>query len=156
MDEIISCVKAMINEHVSIKFDPTLVRGMGYYTGPIFEITIDGYNFSIAGGGRYDKMIGKFCGQDVCASGFSIGFERIITILKDKQADGYKIDADNVAILIGKDVTLEKKLEIFNEARELREQNKTVTIQPMRKNVKQQIEKLEAEGYTEFRKIYGD
>ena len=156
MDEIISCVKAMINEHVSIIFDPTLVRGMGYYTGPIFEITIDGYNFSIAGGGRYDKMIGKFCGQDVCASGFSIGFERIITILKDKQADGYKIDADNVAILIGKDVTLEKKLEIFNEARELREQNKTVTIQPMRKNVKQQIEKLEAEGYTEFRKIYGD
>ncbi len=156
MDEIVSCVKAMINEHVSIKFDPTLVRGMGYYTGPIFEITIDGYNFSIAGGGRYDKMIGKFCGQDVCASGFSIGFERIITILKDKQADGYKIDADNVAILIGKDVTLEKKLEIFNEARELREQNKTVTIQPMRKNVKQQIEKLEAEGYTEFRKIYSD
>ena len=74
----------MINEHVKITFDPTLVRGMGYYTGTIFEISIDGYNFSIAGGGRYDKMIGKFCGQDVSACGFSIGFERIITILKDK------------------------------------------------------------------------
>ena len=81
MEEIISCAKSMVNENVTIMFDPTLVRGMGYYTGPIFEITIDGYGFSIAGGGRYDKMIGKFSGQDVCASGFSIGFERIITIL---------------------------------------------------------------------------
>ena len=67
VDDIISCAKAMINEHVKITFDPTLVRGMGYYTGTIFEISIDGYNFSIAGGGRYDKMIGKFCGQDVSA-----------------------------------------------------------------------------------------
>ncbi len=63
-----------------IKFDPTLVRGMGYYTGQIFEVSCPGYTYSIAGGGRYDKMVGKFSGRDVPACGFSIGFERIITV----------------------------------------------------------------------------
>ena len=121
-----------------------------------FEVTIDDYNFSIAGGGRYDKMVGNFCGQDVPATGFSIGFERIITILKDKLENGYKIDSDNVAILIHKDVTLDKKLEIFKEAKELRQAGKTVTIQMMRKNMKQQINMLESEGYTEFKKVYND
>jgi histidyl-tRNA synthetase len=148
--------KTMVSEHVSVKFDPTLVRGMGYYTGPIFEITIDDYNFSIAGGGRYDEMIGKFSGQQTAASGFSIGFERIITILKDKMSGTMSIDADNVAILIAKGVPAEKKLEIFNEAKKLREQGKTVTVQPMKKNIKQQIAMLEAEGYKEFKKIYND
>ena len=150
MDEIISSAKTMVADGVKIVFDPTLVRGMGYYTGPIFEVTIDDYNFSIAGGGRYDKMVGNFCGQDVPATGFSIGFERIITILKDKLENGYKIDSDNVAILIHKDVTLDKKLEIFKEAKELRQAGKTVTIQMMRKNMKQQINMLESEGYTEI------
>ena len=156
MDEIISSARTMVADGVKIVFDPTLVRGMGYYTGPIFEVTIDDYNFSIAGGGRYDKMVGNFCGQDVPATGFSIGFERIITILKDKLDNGYKIDADNVAILIHKDVTLDKKLEIFKEAKELRQAGRTVTIQMMRKNMKQQINMLEAEGYTEFKKVYND
>ncbi len=154
MEEIISCAKAMVNENVTVMFDPTLVRGMGYYTGPIFEITIDGYGFSIAGGGRYDKMIGKFSGQDVCASGFSIGFERIITILKDQLEGEMKISADNLAILIEKGVSTEKKMELFAKAKELREAGKTVTIQPMKKNMKQQISLLEKEGYTEFQKIY--
>jgi histidyl-tRNA synthetase len=146
----------MVADGVKVVFDPTLVRGMGYYTGPIFEVTIDDYNFSIAGGGRYDKMIGNFCGQEVPATGFSIGFERIITILKDKISEGYKIDSNNVAILIHKDVVLEKKLEIFAQAKELRKEGKTVTIQPMKKNMKQQISKLEEEGYTEFTKVYND
>ena len=154
--EIIACAKAMINENVTVMFDPTLVRGMGYYTGPIFEITIDGYNFSIAGGGRYDKMIGRFCGQDVCASGFSIGFERIITILKDKMETAMKVSEDNVAILIAKDVPLEKKAELFEQAKAMRDEGKTVIIQPMRKNVKQQIKMLEEEGYTNFQKVYKD
>lgn len=154
MEEIISCAKAMVNGNVSVVFDPTLVRGMGYYTGPIFEITIDGYGFSIAGGGRYDKMIGKFSGQDVCASGFSIGFERIITILKDKLNDEAKIDGDNLAILIEKGVSTERKMELFAMAKELREAGKTVTIQPMKKNMKQQINLLEKEGYSEFQKVY--
>lgn len=156
VDDIISCAKAMINEHVKITFDPTLVRGMGYYTGTIFEISIDGYNFSIAGGGRYDKMIGKFCGQDVSACGFSIGFERIITILKDKLETVTPVSEKNLAILIGKNVSLDRKLEIFKRAKALRAEGTTVTIQPMRKNMKQQIEKLEAEGFKEFEKVYND
>lgn len=156
VDDIISCAKAMINEHVKIIFDPTLVRGMGYYTGTIFEISIDGYNFSIAGGGRYDKMIGKFCGQDVSACGFSIGFERIITILKDKLETVTPVSEKNLAILIGKNVSLDRKLEIFKRAKALRAEGTTVTIQPMRKNMKQQIEKLEAEGFKEFEKVYND
>ena len=154
MEEIVSCAKSMVNENVTIMFDPTLVRGMGYYTGPIFEITIDGYGFSIAGGGRYDKMIGKFSGQDVCASGFSIGFERIITILKDKLEGEMKISDNNLAILIEKGVSTEKKMEMFAKAKELREAGTTVTIQPMKKNMKQQISLLEKEGYTQFEKVY--
>lgn len=156
VDDIISCVRAMIDEHVKIVFDPTLVRGMGYYTGTIFEISIDGYNFSIAGGGRYDKMIGKFCGQDVSACGFSIGFERIITILKDKLDTVMPVSDKNLAILIGKNVSLDRKLEIFKRAKELRAGGTTVTIQPMRKNMKQQLEKLEAEGFHDFEKVYND
>ncbi len=154
MEEIISCAKSMVNENVTVMFDPTLVRGMGYYTGPIFEITIDGYGFSIAGGGRYDKMIGKFSGQDVCASGFSIGFERIITILKDKLEGEMKISDNNVAILIEKGVSTEKKMELFAKAKELRAAGTTVTIQPMKKNMKQQISLLEKEGYIQFEKVY--
>lgn len=156
VDEIIACAKAMVGEHVSIVFDPTLVRGMGYYTGTIFEITIDDYNFSIAGGGRYDKMIGRFSGQDVSACGFSIGFERIITILKDKMTGDIPIGEDSLAILIDKRVDLDKKMAVFARAKKLREEGRTVTVQPMRKNMKQQINLLEAAGYHTFEKVYQD
>ena len=85
-NEVISNLEAIMGaiEGVKVIFDPTLVRGMGYYTGPIFECSAEGLGSSIAGGGRYDKMIGKFSGQDVPACGFSIGFERLVTILQDK------------------------------------------------------------------------
>ncbi len=156
MEEIISCVQPMISSHVSISFDPTLVRGMGYYTGTIFEVTIDGYNFSIAGGGRYDKMVGRFCGQDVCACGFSIGFERIITILRDKMDSQIPVSDKCLAILIDKKAPAAKKMEAFSRAQELRAQGTMVTVQPMRKNMKQQISRLEAEGYHDFEKIYKD
>ena len=154
--EIITCAQEMTGDNVSAVFDPTLVRGMGYYTGPIFEITLDEYSFSVAGGGRYDKMIGKFSGQDVSASGFSIGFERIITILRDKLEDGLKVNSDNIAILVDKNADIEKKKAVFAEAAKLRSEGRTVNIQPMKKNVKQKILKLEKEGYTEFKKIYKD
>ena len=152
--DIIGCVAPVLAEGVKIVFDPTLVRGMGYYTGPIFEITMDGYNFSIAGGGRYDKMIGKFSGQDVAASGFSIGFERIVTILKDHMQDGYKLAGEPTAYLIGNRVSLERKAEVLATARKLREEGAIVTVMPMAKNMKHQIGLLEAEGYVKFEKIY--
>jgi len=152
--DIIGCVAPVLSDGVKIVFDPTLVRGMGYYTGPIFEITMDGYNFSIAGGGRYDKMIGKFSGQDVAACGFSIGFERIVTILKDYMKDANKLPEGSVAYLIGNRVPLSRKVEVFATARALREDGTIVTVMPMAKNIKHQIELLEAEGYTKFEKIY--
>ena len=65
----------------AIEFDPTLVRGMGYYTGTIFEIAHPDLGYSLGGGGRYDHMIGRFLGQEVPACGFSIGFERIVDLL---------------------------------------------------------------------------
>ena len=151
--EILACVRPMLAEGVKIVFDPTLVRGMGYYTGPIFEITMDDYNFSIAGGGRYDKMIGKFSGQDVAASGFSIGFERIITILKDHMEGSYKLQ-DATAFLIDKRVGTERKTEIIAKAMELRKQGAIATVLPMAKNVGNQIKLLENEGYTTFEKVY--
>ena len=152
--DIIASVSPVLADGVKIVFDPTLVRGMGYYTGPIYEITMDGYNFSIAGGGRYDKMIGKFSGQDVAASGFSIGFESIVTFLMDHMMDGYKLAGEPTAYLIGNRVSLERKTEVLATARAMREQGAIVTVMPMAKNMKHQISLLEAEGYVKFEKIY--
>jgi len=144
----------MVDGNVNIVFDSTLVRGMGYYTGTIFEISIDGYNFSIAGGGRYDEMIGKFSGNSVPACGFSIGFERIITILKDMMGEGMKIDSNSLAILVHKNVSTKQKVALFARAKALREEGKTVSVFPMKKNMNAQFKKLEEEGYAEFEKVY--
>ena len=144
----------MVGENVHIVFDPTLVRGMRYYTGTIFECTIDDYNFSIAGGGRYDKMIGRYSGTDVPACGFSIGFERIITILKDHLSEDAMNGAERVAILAEKNLQPEQLVSLFQRAQQLRAEGKTVTVQPMKKNIRRQIELLEAEGYGEIEKVY--
>lgn len=77
---IVEAVKTVLPQ-VNICFDISLVRGMGYYTGPIFEVVHDDFSSSVAGGGRYDKIIGKWLGKDVPACGFSIGFERIIDLV---------------------------------------------------------------------------
>jgi histidyl-tRNA synthetase len=69
-----------------LRFDPTLVRGMGYYTGSIFEIEHPGSGSSIGGGGRYDGMVGRFTGTDVAAVGISIGFERVVDLVEDTDA----------------------------------------------------------------------
>ena len=152
--DIIESVSPVLAQGVKIVFDPTLVRGMGYYTGPIFEVTIDGYNFSIAGGGRYDKMIGKFSGQEVCASGFSIGFERIVTILKDHMQGSSQLPGEPTAFLIGGRVSKERRIEVLDSARALRERGEIATVLPMAKNIRNQIEKLEAEGYRRFEKVF--
>lgn len=157
LDEIIACVKQSVPSNIELCFDPTLVRGMGYYTGPIFEVTTEGYGFSIAGGGRYDKMIGKFTGKDTCAVGFSIGFERIITILKDfLSSEAGKLEGEAIAYLIDKNASLERKMQIYAEAQSLRAEGKIVTIAPMKKNLKFQIDELEKIGYSVFKKIYND
>ena len=151
ISDIIDCVKVNISDTVSCKlvFDPALVRGMSYYTGTIFEIGVDGYNFSIAGGGRYDEMIGRFSGQKVPACGFSIGFERIVTILKDRK---FQIpeNGGKIAILVSKGASKETMLSAFAKASELRAAGETVLLTTKQKNVKFQKDKLVAEGYNEF------
>ena len=154
LERILACVRAMNRPGVSVVFDPTLVRGMGYYTGTIFECTIDGYGFAIAGGGRYDKMVGKYSGTDVPACGFSIGFERIITILQDHADSIDAAQEPKVALLAEKGVDNERLAALFHRAQTLRDEGKTVTVQTMKKNIRRQIELLEAEGYTEIEKVY--
>jgi histidyl-tRNA synthetase len=154
LDTIIRCVRNMVNEDVNVIFDPTLVRGMSYYTGTIFECIINGYEFSIAGGGRYDKMIGKYTGTDICACGFSIGFERIITILNDHVNNNPMEKNVKYAILLEAGITAEQMTAAFEKARKLRQSNTIVTVQTIKKNVAYQISRLEADGYTKIEKVY--
>ncbi|SFL02447.1 histidyl-tRNA synthetase [Lachnospiraceae bacterium KH1T2] len=150
---IIDCVNASKAGDFSIKFDPTLVRGMSYYTGTIFEIEAAEFSSSIAGGGRYDGMVGRFTGKDVPACGFSIGFERIITMLLD--AD-FKVPAkgDKVAFLVDKKMSAEGLVEVMKEAASLRAEGKKVLVTQMMKNKKFQKDNLEADGYTTIKDFY--
>lgn len=151
--EILTAVEASKGADCEIVFDPTLVRGMSYYTGTIFEIEMKELNCSVAGGGRYDKMIGRFTGQDTPACGFSIGFERIITIMMEqgKKAPG---TTEKTAFLVEKGIDGERLGEIIAKAQELRAEGKTVLVTRMNKNKKFQKEQLEADGYTEFTDFY--
>ena len=156
LDEIISTAASLTPAGVQVCFDPTLVRGMGYYTGPIFEVSVDGFGISIAGGGRYDEMIGKFSGEDVCACGFSIGFERIIALLKDAKVATLADETNGgaTAFLIDARASREQRCEAMKRAQLLREEGQAVAVLPMRKNMKRQIQTLEAEGFTQFEKVY--
>jgi histidyl-tRNA synthetase len=91
----LAAIGSAVGDTGALVFDPYLVRGMGYYTGTIFEIHHPDFAFSLGGGGRYDGMIGRFLGSDVPAAGFSIGFERIVDLVALPDADG----ADAVALL---------------------------------------------------------
>lgn len=81
---IIDTVKTASNGTIPVEFSPSLVRGQGYYTGTIFEVAAEGYSGAVAGGGRYDNLIGKFLNENIPAVGFSIGFERIFGILMEQ------------------------------------------------------------------------
>ncbi len=130
----------------NIVFDPTLVRGMSYYTGTIFEIGMNEFSSSVAGGGRYDEMVGKFTGNKVAACGFSIGFERIITILLDQD---FKVPSkeDKYAFLIEKGASAQFMGEVLAEATKLREGGASVLVSLMNKNKKFQKEQLLQQGY---------
>ena len=134
-------------------FDPTLVRGMSYYTGTIFEIDMPDFGGSVAGGGRYDKMIGNFTGKETPAVGFSIGFERIVTLLLEH---GWQVPGqmEKVAFLIEKKMPSDKLCQIMEEAANLRSQGRCVLVTTMNKNKKFQKQQLEAEGYTDFKEFF--
>lgn len=143
---IMNSVEKTKGADFNIVFDPTLVRGMSYYTGTIFEITMNEFGSSVAGGGRYDEMIGKFTGNKVCACGFSIGFERIITILLDKD---FKVPGsdDKFAFLVEKGADADFMAKVLTEAAAKRKEGALVLVSMMNKNKKFQKEQLQNDGF---------
>ena len=150
---ILASVRATKASDFEIVFDPTLVRGMSYYTGTIFEISMPQFGGSCGGGGRYDKMVGKFTGNDVPACGFSIGFERIILIMLE---NGFTIPGQpkKVAYLIEKGVSGDRLCQVIAQAQETRKDGTQVLVARMNKNKKFQKEQLTKEGYEEFVEFY--
>lgn len=155
LEMIITSVESQKEAEFKMSFDPTLVRGMSYYTGTIFEISMDEFGGSVGGGGRYDKMIGKFTGQDTPAVGFSIGFERIVMLLMER---GYKVPTskEKKAFLIEKNMPQEGMLKVLALAKKERENGRQVMIVNMKKNKKFQKEQLAEQGYTEITECYRD
>ena len=155
MKEIAAAVNATKEAQFELVFDPTLVRGMSYYTGTIFEIAIPEFGGSCGGGGRYDKMIGNFTGKDTPACGFSIGFERIILLLMEQD---FKVPgaSDKIAYLVDKKYPADKLSEVMAKAKAARENGKTVLVVRRNKNAKFQKEQLSAEGYSEFVEFFND
>ena len=155
LELIMNSVDAVKAADFKIAFDPTLVRGMSYYTGPIFEISMDEFGGSVGGGGRYDEMIGKFTGNNTCACGFSIGFERIIMLLMER---GFQIPqiGTKKALLIEKNMPAEGMMKVLKQAEEDRKNGSVVTIAVMKKNKKFQKEQLKEEGYEEIVEFFAD
>ena len=153
MREIATAVNATKEAEFELVFDPTLVRGMSYYTGTIFEIAIPEFGGSCGGGGRYDKMIGNFTGQNTPACGFSIGFERIILLLMEQ---GFKVPGANkkVAYLVEKGYPADKLAEVMAQAKAARAEGQTVLVVRMNKNKKFQKEQLSQAGYQEFKEVF--
>lgn len=153
LQEIIDSVTATKAADFKMVFDATLVRGMSYYTGTIFEIALPGFGGSCGGGGRYDKMVGKFTGNDVPACGFSIGFERIVLLLTES---GFQIPGKpkKTAFLIEKGVGGDRLCEIIAKAQAARKEGAQVLVVRMNKNKKFQKDQLIAEGYEDFMEFY--
>ncbi|MDO4407442.1 MAG: ATP phosphoribosyltransferase regulatory subunit, partial [Eubacteriales bacterium] len=150
---VIESVDGVKEADFRIVFDPTIVRGMGYYTGTIFEIAMPELGISCGGGGRYDGMVGRFTGKDVPACGFSIGFERIILILMEQ---GFRIPGspDKIAFLLEKNLPSERMKEAMKRAQEQRAAGKQVLLARMAKNKKFQKQQLKDRGYEEFEEFY--
>lgn len=155
LQEIIDSVETTKAAEFEMVFDPTLVRGMSYYTGTIFEIAIPEFGGSCGGGGRYDKMVGNFTGNDVPACGFSIGFERIVLLLLEK---GFKIPTESkkIAYLLEKGITGDALCNVIEEAQNARKNGDKVLVVRMNKNKKFQKEQLIQQGYDEFKDFYND
>lgn len=151
--EIIDSVEAVKGDFFDLVFDPTLVRGMSYYTGTIFEVAMPEFGGSCGGGGRYDKMVGRFTGNDVPACGFSIGFERIILLLLES---GFKVPKTGrkVAYLMEKGLPADRLREVMKKAQEARAAGDQVLVARMNKNKKFQKEQLTAQGYEDFEEFY--
>jgi histidyl-tRNA synthetase len=123
-----------------VRFDPTLVRGMGYYTGAIFEIEHPSSSSSIGGGGRYDNMVGKWSGIQTPATGISLGIERILDLLGESEKD-----EKSLVLLVEDDYAAALKAQA-----ELIEQGWKVRIEKAAKNTKAQLSELSEQGFSSF------
>lgn len=145
LEEIMSTISVLDAGKYDIVFDFTLVRGMGYYTGTIFEIAYSNVGYSVAGGGRYDKMIGGFIGQDIPAVGFSIGFERIFEILKTMEN---QFNTTKQLALIYSDS--DALAEVMAKADELRSSYDVVSLFRREKKFGKQLDRLKAMNFAAF------
>ena len=134
---------------VDLRFDPTLVRGMGYYTGTIFEVAHPDFGYSLGGGGRYDGMIGRFLGQDVPAVGFSLGFERLVDLVTLPEA----ATADAVVLVYDRDVDPVRLAALKTEALG---QHQRVRLERRTKNTKNLLAGLAAQGFGAFATVQSD
>ncbi len=142
LNEIITVIETL-SDGYGIEFDFTLARGMGYYTSTIFEVAYSDVGFSVAGGGRYDEMIGNFSGTPAPAVGFSIGFERIADILR---AEGSAfVTPKKLALLIKNE---DNKTNVFAKANELKKEFDIVSVFETKKKLGKQLQRLKEEGYT--------
>jgi histidyl-tRNA synthetase len=128
---------------VTLRFDPTLVRGMGYYTGTIFEISHPGSGSSVGGGGRYDGMIGRFLGTEVPAAGFSIGFERVVDLIEAPASES----ADSIVLVYDRAVPLDGLLAVKTE---LIASGRRVRLEKRAKNLKPVLDRAQSAGFGAF------
>lgn len=148
LEKIITASQKLSAGRYSIKYDLSLIRGQGYYTGTVFEITTPDFPGSIAGGGRYDKLIEKFIEEDVPAVGFSIGFERIFSILSE---GGFVIPEEKQRIGVIYDAGM--ITEAIRDTEPLREEYEVTLFERPRK-VGRLINRLEERGFSGF--VYAD
>jgi len=143
--------RALAEGNYQIEYDQSLVRGMGYYTGMVFEIADSRFSGSIAGGGRYDKMVGKLAGEDVPAVGFSIGFERILEILN---SIGFEMPKTRARVALLYDREQDDIVAVLRLAEQLRGRQNEVTVIPKGKKLGKQLDALRDEGF-DARMIFG-
>lgn len=144
--ELGEALDGSLPQGVTVQFDPTLVRGMGYYTGTIFEIAHPGSGSSVGGGGRYDGMVGRFLGQDVPAVGFSIGFERVVDLIELPASEGLEA----VALVFDRDAAANDLTALKNE---LVGRGHRVRLERRQKNMKALLDRVAAEGFTSFANV---
>ena len=143
---IVKAVAREAGDRATLEFDPSLVRGMGYYTGPIFEALHGGGTSAIAGGGRYDRMVGRLLGHDVPACGFSIGFERVVSILEERSG-GAAPARERIAFLFDRDDPME---DVVASAGRLRTGDRVVSLTLKRKNLAKQLDDLAGESFGSY------
>jgi len=143
---IAKAVAREAGDRATLEFDPSLVRGMGYYTGPIFEALHGGGTSAIAGGGRYDRMVGRLLGHDVPACGFSIGFERVVSILEERSG-GAAPARERIAFLFDRDDPMD---DVAASAGRLRTGDRVVSLTLKRKNLAKQLDDLAGEGFGSY------